>query len=305
MKKLHGTFKSSSGLCDVHYYFYVPEHPRAAVIFSHGMCEYIERYDELAQYLCESDIAFCGCDHIGHGNSVESEEMLGYFGEEHGHLYMVRDLHRMKLIAERRLPDIPHFLIGHSMGSFAARTYLSRFNDRLSGAILMGTSGPVAAANALHAYLDSLVRRSDGKRRYDWGMGFAMGVFNLRSQNHRTRYDWLSRDDKNVDRFLSDPKCNFVFTVAGCRDLIAALILCSSERVLKRTRRDVPLLFLSGGMDPVGEYGAGVRRAVRAYQQQGCEVMLRIYREARHELLFELNRDEVRSDILTFLINRI
>ena len=176
MKKLHGTFKSSSGLCDVHYYFYVPEHPRAAVIFSHGMCEYIERYDELAQYLCESDIAFCGCDHIGHGNSVESEEMLGYFGEEHGHLYIVRDLHRMKLIAERRLPDIPHFLIGHSMGSFAARTYLSRFNDRLSGAILMGTSGPVAAANALHAYLDLLVRRSDGKRRYDWGMGFAMGV---------------------------------------------------------------------------------------------------------------------------------
>lgn len=304
MKKLHGTFESSSGLCRVHYYFYLPEKPRAAVILSHGMCEYIERYKDFAQFLCDSDIALCGCDHIGHGNSVENEDGLGWFGEKNGHVYMVRDLHRMKLIAEQKLPDIPHFLIGHSMGSFAARVYLAKYNDRLNGAILMGTAGPVPWLDALHAYLSGISSR-DGRWRYDFGMGLAMGVFNLRSQNHRTRYDWLSRDDRNVDRFLGDPKCNFIFTAAGCRDLIALLQKCNSREVIKGTRTDIPLLFLSGGMDPVGEYGAGVRRACRVYQQHGCEAALRVYREARHELLFELNRAEVQGDILDFLIKRI
>lgn len=305
MKKLHGTFKSSSGLCDVHYYFYLPEKPKAAVILSHGMCEYIERYEEFAQFLCDSDIVLCGCDHIGHGSSVENEEGLGWFGEKNGHIRMVQDLHRMKLIAEHKLPDVPHFLIGHSMGSFAARVYLARYRDRLSGAILMGTAGPVKLLDALHAYLSAISERDGGKWRYDWGMELAMGVFNLRSQNHRTRYDWLSRDDKNVDKFLSDPKCNFVFTAAGCRDLIALLKKCNSRAVIKGTRTDVPLLLLSGGMDPIGEFGAGTRRACRLYQQQGCEATLRIYREARHELLFELNSKEVQDDILSFLVKRI
>ena len=305
MKELHGTFKSTSGLCDVHYYFYLPENPKAAVILSHGMCEYISRYKEFAQYLCDSDIALCGCDHIGHGNSVSDEDMLGYFGDKNGHIRMVQDLHRMKLVAERKLPHIPHFLIGHSMGSFVARTYLARYRDRLSGAILMGTAGPVQWLDALHAYLSGICLYDGGRWRYDSGMGLAMGVFNLRSQNHRMRFDWLSRDDRNVDRFLADPKCNFVFTAAGCRDLVAMLIQCNLPQVVSRTRKDIPLLFLSGGMDPVGEFGTGARRACRMYQQTGCEALLRVYREARHELLFELNKAEVMSDILKFLVKRI
>ncbi|MBE6901856.1 MAG: alpha/beta hydrolase [Ruminococcaceae bacterium] len=305
MKKLHGTFASSSGLCDVHYYFYIPESPKAAVILSHGMCEYITRYTAFAQYLCDNDIALCGCDHLGHGSSVADDDMLGYFGEKDGHLHLVHDLHRMKLIAEKRLPDIPHFLVAHSMGSFTARIYLSKYTDRLSGAILMGTAGPVPWLDAIHAYLVAAAKHNGGKWRYDWGMDFAMGVFNLRNQNHRTRFDWLSRDDRSIDRFIADPKCNFIFTAAGCRDLIALLIMCNTKQVIASTRTDVPLLFLSGGMDPVGEYGAGVRRAAALYRRHGCDATLRIYREARHELLFELNKDEVRSDILSFLINRI
>lgn len=305
MKKIHGTFMSSSGLCDVHYYFWLPEKPKAAVILSHGMCEYIGRYRDFARFLCDSDIALCGCDHLGHGNSVTDDELLGYFGEKNGHLYMVRDLHRMKQIAEHKLPDVPHFLVGHSMGSFVSRLYLAKYADRLSGAVLMGTAGPVPWLGALHAYLAATAEHNGGKWHYDWGMDFAMGVFNLRSQNHRTRYDWLSRDDRNVDKFLADPRCNFVFTIAGCRDLVALLMMCNTKRIISQTRTDVPLLFLSGGMDPVGEFGSGVRRAFRLYQQHGCDAALRIYREARHELLFELNKDEVRSDILSFLINRI
>lgn len=306
MKKLTGRFPSTSGLCDCQFYIYTPEKPKAAVMLSHGMCEYIERYTEFAEFLCQSDIALCGCDHIGHGNSVADESMLGYFGHENGHRRMAQDLHRMKIIMEKKLPEIPHFLIGHSMGSFIGRIYFARYpKDRWSGVILMGTAGPVPAAEAARRHLCKMTLRHGERWRYYRGKDFALGLFNLRTENYRTQCDWLSRDDKNVDKFRADPKCAFTFTVAGYRDLMSAVILANSRTVFVRTRTDVPILLLSGGMDPIGEYGFGVRRVRRIYRWLGCDVRLRIYREARHELLFELNRSEVMTDILDFLIKRI
>ena len=306
MKKLTGTFPSTTGLCDCRFYIYTPEKPRAVVMLSHGMCEYIERYKEFAQFLCDSDIALCGCDHIGHGNSVTDDDMLGYFGHENGHRRMAQDLHRMKLITERYFPDIPHFLIGHSMGSFIGRIYFARYpSDRWSAAIFMGSAGPFPGAEMVHLHLCRVVLRRGEHYRYRRGEEFALGIFNLRTENYRTPSDWLTRDDKVVDRFRADPKCAFTFTAAGYRDLVSALILANSRTVLRHTRTDVPLLFLSGGMDPVGEYGYGVRKACALYRSRGCEAYLRIYREARHELLNELNRDEVRADILSYLINYI
>ncbi|MBE6889441.1 MAG: alpha/beta hydrolase [Ruminococcaceae bacterium] len=305
MKKINGTFKSASGLCDVHYYFYLPKKPKAAVMLSHGMCEYIERYEEFAQFLCDSDVAFCGCDHIGHGRSIASEDMLGYFGHELGHIRMAQDLQRMKRVMEKKLPNIPHFLIGHSMGSFLARIYFSRCRtDRWSGAIFLGTAGPVSWLGALENHLDNLAVRRGEFWRYTWGMDLALGVFNLRTVNYRTPSDWLTRDDAVVDKFRADPKCNFAFTSIGYRDLITALIFCNSRFVVENTRTDVPMLFMSGGMDPVGEYGYGVRKACRRYKRHGCNARLRIYREARHELLHELNKEEVFRDLLDFIIKR-
>ncbi len=306
MKKLTGRFPSTSGLCDCRFYIYTPEKPKAAVMLSHGMCEYIERYKEFAEFLCESDIALCGCDHIGHGNSLSEDGTLGYFGHQNGHRRMAQDLHRMKTVMERVFHDIPHFLIGHSMGSFIARIYFARYgDDRWNGAIFMGTAGPFPGAEAIHVHLCKMVIRHGEMWQYKKGEQFALGVFNLRTENYRTPSDWLTRDDKVVDKFRADPKCAFTFTVAGYRDLVSALILANSKCVINNTRRDVPILFLSGGMDPVGEYGFGVRRACSMYLAVGCDANIRIYREARHELLNELNRDEVMSDILDYLIKRI
>lgn len=275
-------------------------------MLSHGMCEYITRYKDFAQFLCDNDIALCGCDHIGHGESITDDEMLGYFGHQNGHRRMVQDLHRMKRITEHYFPDIPHFLIGHSMGSFLARIYFARYpRDRWNGVIFMGTAGDFPGADMVHVHLCQMTIHHGEMWRYHRGKDFALGIFNLRTENYRTQSDWLSRDDKNVDKFRNDPKCAFTFTVAGYRDLVNALLLANSKTVLCHTRTDIPLLFLSGGMDPVGEYGQGVRRACKMYREYGCDVTLRIYREARHELLFELNRAEVMSDILTYLTNRI
>lgn len=305
MEKITGTFPSSSGLCDIHYYIYTPKEPKAVVMLSHGMCEYVERYKEFAEFLCENDIAFAGNDHVGHGNSITDESMLGYFGQERGYINMVRDLHKMKTeVVDKHFPDIPHFLMGHSMGSFLARIYLSKYRDNWRAVIIMGTAGGIAGSVPLRTVLDALER--DRGDYYRSRVGSKMfELFNRRIKNRRTPNDWLSRDDKNVDAYLADPKCNFTFTVAGFRDLLNSLLCANSKPVIENTPTDVPLLFLSGSMDAIGEYGSGVHKAVAKYIDHGCPVSVRIYREARHELIFELNRDEVMRDIYGFLVKRI
>lgn len=305
MKKYTGSFPSASGLCRVSFYMYTPEKPKAAVMLSHGMCEYFERYKDFAEFLCRNEIALIGHDHIGHGNSIIDEDMLGYFGEEKGYIHMVQDLHRMKTIMERLLPDIPHFLIGHSMGSFLARIYYSRYRDRWDGVIFMGTGGRMAGSTSLSNVIDRVREAKGSMCRTELGTNLVFGIFNLRTENQRTKNDWLSRDDETVDKFCADPKCNFIFTVAGYRDLLNALLCANSPVVIENTPTDTSILFMSGGMDPIGEYGQGVRNACARYMEHGCDVILRIYREARHELLNELNRDEVMGDILEFLVKRI
>lgn len=305
MKKITGRFPSTTELCDIRFYMYTPEKPKAVVQFSHGMCDYVERYEEFARFLCENDIAFCGNDHIGHGNSVAHNDLLGYFGEQDGYKNMVRDLHRMNGVIRSSFGGVPVFIVGHSMGSFITRIYLSKYEDKLSGAVIMGSAGGITGKAPLRKVLDAAVRKNGDLYRHENITKMVYSVLNLRTANRRTEFDWLSRDDADVDAFIADPKCNFTFTVAGYRDMLNALLCCNSEAVIENTPTDIPLLFLSGEMDPVGEYGAGARNAVIRYLEHGCDVNLRIYREARHELLLELNKNEVMNDILEFIVKRV
>lgn len=304
MEKITGTFSSTSGLCDVHFYIYTPKEPKAVLMLSHGMCEYVERYEEFARFLCDNEIAFAGNDHIGHGNSIKDDGMLGYFGQERGYINMVRDLHKMKKVIDEKFPNIPHFLMGHSMGSFLARIYLSKYRDRWDGGVIMGTAGGVFGSVPLRKVLDILERNRGDYYRPRMSLG-VFEMFNRRIDDRRTSNDWLSRDNKNVDKYIEDPKCNFMFTTSGYRDLLNALLCANSAPVIENTPTDIPLLFLSGSMDPIGQYGDGVRKAVMKYVDHGCDVNIRIYRGARHELIFELNRDEVMRDIYAFLVKRI
>lgn len=300
MDKRTGRFPSSGGLCDVRFYIYTPKSPRAVVMLSHGMCEYIERYEELAEFLCEHGIALAGNDHIGHGNSLANPDMLGFFGHENGYFDMVRDLHRMKRVVNEIFPNIPHFLIAHSMGSFLARIYLSKYPDRWEGAVIMGTAGGIAGSVPLRKLLDILERDRGDYYRPDVGTKM-FELFNIRVPDRRTPSDWLSRDNDDVDGFLADPKCNFAFTVAGYRDMLNSLLCANSSIVIENTPTNIPMLFLSGSMDPIGQYGKGVQKAAEKYIKHGCKVDIRLYDGARHELLFELNREEVKRDILDFL----
>ena len=304
MKKTTGSFPSTSGVCDVRFYIYTPENPKAVIMLSHGMCEYIERYEEFARFMCENGVAVAGNDHIGHGGSVRDENMLGFFGQERGYINMTRDLHRMKAVIESKYPALPHILMGHSMGSFLARIYLAKYRDRWNAAVILGTAGGVTGSVPLRGLLEFLERDRGDYYRPEIGRRM-FGIFNRRVGDRRTPNDWLSRDDTTVDKFIADPKCNFAFTVAGYRDLLNALLCANSTPVIENTPTDIPLLFLSGSMDAIGDYGKGVYKAVSKYIEHGCEVDVRIYHDARHELIFELNRDEVMRDILTFVESKM
>ena len=299
-------YPSSDGLHKIAYYVRFPIGTvRGVVQISHGMCEYFRRYADLAEFLTGLGFAVCGNDHLGHGDSVNDSSELGYFSPEHGWENAVEDMYTLTKMMKHNYPDKPYFLLGHSMGSFIARIYLSRFDDRWDGAVIMGTAGGVTGSAPLRRLLEVLTHAKDSRFRPQFSSKLAFGVFNLRFPNHRTNNDWLSRVEENVARYIADPLCNFTFTVAGFKDLLNALMCANSRSIIENTPTDLPILFLSGSMDPVGEYGAGVRAACMKYLEHGCSVNIRVYPEARHELLFELNADEVMNDILAFINKRL
>ena len=284
----------------------VPEgQARAVLQLSHGMVEYIDRYRPLAEYLADRGILVTGHDHLGHGASIRTKEDYGYFAEPDGNRAVLADLHAVTVLTKELYPNLPYFLLGHSMGSFYARQYLCEYGRERNGAIIMGTAGGVTGSAPLRKLLDILCHSKDSRFRPEISKKLAFGLFNVRFHHRRTPNDWLSRWDENVDRFNADPLCNFTFTVAGFRDLLNALMCANSDCVIENTPTDLPMLFMSGSMDPVGEYGAGVRAACMRYLEHGCMVNIHIYPEARHELLFELNRDNVMEDILDFIRDHI
>lgn len=302
MKKITGTFPSASGLCDVHFYIYTPENPKAVMMLSHGKSEYFERYEGFAKFLCDNGIALCGNDHIGHGRSVSDESMYGYFGKERGYINMVRDLHRMRKVIDKKFPNIPRILMGHSMGSFLARIYLAKYTeDKWNAAVIMGTAGSMPGSPVFSKLINVLEKLKGSERQQESGEKIFAKIYGLRVENKRTPNDWLSRDEENVDRFNADPLCRHPFTMAGFRDLMNAMLVSNSAPVIENTPTDVPMLFVSGSMDPIGEYGDGVQKAIDVYVKHGCNVNVHIYKDARHELLFELNRSEVMNDILEFI----
>ena len=269
--------------------------PRAVLQMTHGMVEYIGRYEELARYLTDRGIAAVGHDHLGHGGSVASKEDYGYFGRPDGNRLLLDDIHAVTRWAKAlpELAGLPWFLLGHSMGSFYARQYVCEYGDELAGAILMGTGWQPAAFRGWH-YRSRFVNN------------LAFGSYNRSFEPARTPNDWLNRDEKEVDRYRAEERCSFLFTLNGYDSLFAGLARLCDKKLLARAPKDLPLLFLAGDDDPVGNKGEGVRRAAQSMRDAGVrQVEVKLYPGARHELLVELNRQEVFADIQAFIEKHI
>lgn len=291
---------SADGAHEVAAYLYVPDAPPRGIIqLVHGMCEYIGRYDAFAQFLTDNGFVVCGNDLLGHGATAKSADELGFFGERDGVRNLVRDLHTMTHTVREAYPGLPLILYGHSMGSLLARCALPEYGGEFDGCVLSGTSGPNPLGGIGRLMCALEIRRLGQRGRSALLSRITFGGYNRKYPHPRTSADWITRDTAVVDRYIRDPLCTFTFTAAGFRDLVAMVNTVSAKGWAGSVPRDLPILLVSGEMDPVGGYGRGVREVARRLKDAGVrDVTLRLYPDARHEMHNELNKAEFGRDVL-------
>ncbi|MEC7815820.1 MAG: lysophospholipase [Pseudomonadota bacterium] len=275
---------------------FAPEHPRAALVISHGMAEHGDRYRELAHWLVDQDIAVITYHHRGHGPGCPAPD-VGHYADSAGWQRVVDDLHQVLLAARQRFPGLPVNLLGHSMGSFIAQSCAQQYPVAMDTLILSATNRihrPSLIASRLLVSLIALVR---GQRHRSTLIGrLTFDKFNRTFAPNRTASDWLSRDPDQVNRYEADPLCGFHCSAGLWRDFIGGMLTINPVR----WRRDLPVHLLSGTHDAVGEMGRGVRQHFQDIREAGVEtVTLRLFDGGRHELLNESNRSEVWQYLLS------
>lgn len=302
-------FKSSNGTDEVvGYYYTCPEvKPQYILQISHGMNEYIGRYDNFAAFMTQHGFVVCGNDDLGHGATSDGANGVdGYFGEKDGRQYVLQDLHRMNSLASKAYPGLPIILLGHSMGSFFARLYAATYPESIQGLIISGTGGP-NPAGGVAIFLTSLLGKLHGQKyRSNFVNKLAFGSYLKKIENPRTPYDWLTHDNAIVDKYAQDPKCTYIFTVSGMREIALTLKAVSTPEWAQRLDKKTPVLVMSGEMDPVGEYGKGVKTVFGFLQEAGIQdATLKLYSGGRHEMLNETNKPEVWDDVLDWCTTHV
>lgn len=278
---------------------------KAVVQLVHGMQEHIGRYDDFANMLAECGYIVVGHDHLGHGNTVEKEEEFGYFADIDGWNKLVEDIHILQNQIKNEYPDLPYVIMGHSMGSLLVRTYLTKYEDDIQGAIISGTSGQKTGLIA-GMLLTKLVMLFRGKRYKSNLLEYLVtGSFNKKFKPNRTKSDWTTRDYEQVDKFVNDAKCGKNFTAIAYYDLLSGTYYLSKQKNINKTL-NVPILIFSGDKDPVGENAKGVIRVYNMLKKAGLDnVRIRLFKDGRHEMLNEINKEEVYYFILDWLEKNI
>ncbi|MGN0665003.1 MAG: alpha/beta fold hydrolase [Huintestinicola sp.] len=304
--KTESTFISSNGIDSVHYYVYTSgegeAQPKAVIQILHGMCEHAENYEEFIERLCGRGYAVIMHDFLGHGKTAADDRDLGFFALKYGWIYLVRDARTVTVKAHEIFPGIPVYLIGHSMGSLVARAYMSKYSHDIEGAVLMGTVGRHMGAPAGIIMADAEIYLHGEKSRSKTISRILYDLGNIRISNRHCNMDWVSRDEKAAARYVSDKKSNFIFTASAYRDVFMLLEYCSSSKWYGRVRKDIPMLIMSGSDDPVGAYGRGAADLWNCLIKHGfTKTEIRIWDGCRHELLHELNKDEVMENVIGWL----
>ena len=301
-------YPSSDGKTTIHAIRWEPEGEAKAIVqIIHGMCEYIGRYDEFATFLAENNYIVCGEDHLGHGESVISEEYRGYFGDE-GNAYIISDIHRLRTDMHEEFPDLPYLMLGHSMGSFLLRQYLTEENGDyakgLAGAVVMGTAWQPDAVLKLGKGLAKIRGTKKTGTKCPLIGALSFGTYLKRIKKPRTASDWLTKDSEIVDAYRATPWCNFHFTANAYYHMFDGMLKAHDTERMKNLPENMPLLLTSGTEDPVGNWGEGVRKAYMKYLENSpCKVDICLYEGDRHEILNETDRADVFKDLQTFFDN--
>lgn len=304
--KNHFYYPSQDNQTQIHAIEWIPKCGVKAILqISHGMVEHIERYDAFADYLSKRGFYVVGQDHLGHGASVTDDEKHGYFHDTHGNEHVIGDIHKLRQITTSRYPNVPYFMLGHSMGSFLTRQYITMYGAGLAGVVIMGTGNQPLALVRLGKLLCRIVASVKGwTYRSTLINNMAFGGYNRKFRPARTPMDWISRNPENVDNYLQDSWCTFTFTVNAYYHMFRGMEQLLNRKNFARIPRDLPVLFVAGKDDPVGDFGKGVIAVYKKYKKEFDDMSLKLYEHDRHEILNEIDRKDVYLDIYKWLENR-
>jgi len=275
------------------------EQPKAVMILVHGLAEHAQRYGRFAQRLNEAGIAAYSVDLRGHGQSIGAAR--GWFGKSGGYRTVLEDIGALAGYAKGRHEGLPCILFGHSMGSIFARAAIEEFGDEFSACVLSGVTIGVPGTRGIAPAVAWAAKLFGHDKPSGFLDNMSFGSYNRAIDHPRTKFDWLSRDEAEVDKYVSDELCGFVATPALFQDLSVLLVRTLKPRNLARIPKALDILIISGAKDPCGNFGKDASFLDETFRKQGLNVKAKVYEDARHELLNELNRDEVMGDIIGFL----
>ena len=294
-------FPSKDGNTEIHTIEWKPEgEVRAVLQICHGMVEYIKRYDEFAQFLCEKGFYVVGNDHLGHGKSVQSKSEYGFFEKKYGNACVLGDIHTLRQRTVKKYPEMPYFMLGHSMGSSLLRQYIQMYGNGLSGVVLMGVVTDHRRSSLL--FVKQLCRLMAAVRGWHYRSRMVdelvTGSCNKKFKPSVTRADWITSDKEHLDAYVTDPLCSFMFTVNAYYSMMAGMLGMQKKENISMIPKSLPVLFVSGAEDPVGNFGKGVRKVCEIYKSAGLrDVSLKLYEGDRHEILNETNREQVYQEL--------
>ncbi len=279
------------------------DNTKATIHINHGMAEHSLRYDRFARILNKRGFTVYCQDHRGHGRTKKDESEKGWFAHDGGWMTIVDDSYELDKEIEKEYPVVPHFIFGHSMGSFLTRTNIALHSGEYKAAIIMGTGASKGLVSKIGRSIAlSRCKKYGTKHKDEFLNNLAFGSY-LKKFDYKKEgvCCWLSSDREEVKKYETDPDCGFICSSRFYADLIEGLETANNKSLIAGIRKDLPILFLSGDMDPVGSYGKGVEKAASLYRNAGIkDVRVKLYRDGRHEILNDRMKDEVTEDVIKF-----
>ena len=297
------SFPSADGKTTIHGVFWEPQGEVKGVLqLVHGMQEYIMRYDKTAEYFASRGYAVVGHDHIGHGQSITMETDLSTFPAGASD-FLPEDVHTLQKMTREKYPDVPYFILGHSMGSFVVRKYIYLYGADVDGAMIMGTGYFGSTLLSVGRKLTATIGRRKG-RNYVSGLVRNMGFmgYNKGFEPAGFGLDWLCSNVAVQEAYKNDPLCGIDFTVGAYNEMFRMITDIEKPENIAKMPKDLPVMFLAGEKDPVGQQTKGVKKVAELFSQAGMEnVSVVLYPGLRHEVLNEEEGDRVRGDMLNFM----
>jgi len=286
---------------------WLPQNEPVAVLhIVHGMAEHALRYDGFAEEACKKGFAVFAADHRGHGKTVSDQNPMGYLADGDGFRRVVTDQKELNIEIKKRYPALPVIIIGHSFGSFITQEYIEQYGKTVSAVILIGSGGPNASVRLASVLANINCLFKGRKSAANFMNTLVFGSYNSKIKNPKTRFDWLSRDENEVKKYIDDRLCGFICTAGFYQDFMRGLKRIHKGGALQGIPVVLPIFIIAGSEDPVSNGGKTLKILHRLYEDIGIkDVALKLYDGARHELLNELNKEAVKTDIFEWIEKKV